>query len=228
MALDTSGRYVYTNIKMSGMPHIITLDRDMIFHKDVVGEKKKRDGRSEVIYDLKLNLDFWEHHAKKPCRIVIDEAHNIVDARRHSSKQNILMNNFISLLRRITEDPKGGSDLTLISQLHNRIDSISRDLCTHVRYFICHYNKVCRDCGAAWNENSEMSELYWMCPCCGKGDLSKQNHMVECWHFSDMNNYLMWKQMGMPSYYAHYCVNDIEKYFPLYDTLQWSNLINEY
>ena len=88
--------------------------------------------------------------------------------------------------------------------------------------------KTCENCGATWTENSEMPEGYIICPQCSSNKLQKHSHKVEVWHFPNMQKFLAWHQMGMKTYYRWYIVKDIEKYFSMYNTLQWDNLLSDF
>jgi hypothetical protein len=160
---------------------------------------------------------------------VIDEAHAIINARRSMSKVNVIITDWLALIRRVLgQTTTGFGELVFITQLPNRIDLIARDMATQVRYHICHYFKTCNKCKYTWRETSETPEEEWRCRHCGTFDILKHSHRIEVWHFSGMAAYNMWKDMGVNSFYRHYLINDIEKYFPLYDTLQWDNMFNQY
>lgn len=199
----------------------------MIFKKEVKSVKKN----GEETYELKFNQEFWQDLKEKgkPINVVIDEAHTLLNPRKSMSKTNTIMTDFIALLRRILgEDSTGYGKLVLITQLRRRLDVISREMANQFRYFLCHYNKTCRRCGYTFGENNENPEPRYICPKCNGRRLDKHSHTIEVWHFDSENSYLAWKTMGMKSFYRHYYIHDIEKYFNYYDTLQWDNLISEY
>jgi len=72
-----------------------------------------------------------------------------------------------------------------------------------------------------------MPEPLWVCPRCGHYKVKKHSHSVEVWHFPNMFAFTGWRDMGLKTFYKHYVVNDIEKVFPYYNTLQWDNMFSE-
>ena len=192
--------------------------------ENLVKSIKRRTGNIEGVYDYSLNIDFWRQR-QGACNVVIDEAHTIINSRRSMSKVNIVVTDWLSLLRRILGQSKSGfGELVFITQLANRIDIIARDMANQIRYHVCHYQKTCMDCNSFWMENSEQPEPQWACSRCGSDNVQKHNHTIEVWHFSSFRDYNLWEQMSMNTFYKHYLVRDIEKYFPLYDTLAWDNM----
>jgi len=221
----------YTNItskKPSKTKHIKKISADMIIERKEEGFKKKRDGSTEPIYKLQLNKDFW-FGVDKPISVVLDEAHSIMNPRRSGSKVNVIVGDFLALLRRVLgEDSQSEGDLYLITQLSRRLDVIGRDMAHQVRYYVCHYTKTCLKCGLSWAENSEMPEQLRVCPRCEHHRLNKNNFVIEVKHFAGMKAYEDWKEFGVLSFHAHYFIKDIEDYFPYYDTHQWEDLFNDY
>lgn len=203
----------------------------MIVNAEIVDYKKKKTGKLTPVYKYSLNTDFWKgiiENEPNGINVVIDEAHSILNARRSMSKVNIIITDWIALIRRVLGGAESGhGTLTLISQLSNRIDIIAREMTTQIIYTICHYSKVCKKCNTMWNENSEMPEGFEICPKCKSWQLRKFNHILEIWHFPNMQYFYMWKEFNQKSFYKHYYVLDIEKYFPLYNTLQWDNLFSK-
>ena len=230
MILNRTGRVIYTNIipkQPKLTPHIRTINKGMIVKEEIIGYKNKKDGSSEPIKDLKLNVEFWKEH-KEPVSVVLDEVHNIMNARRSMSKQNIITTDFLALLRRVLgQGDSGYGELVLISQLSNRIDIIAREMATQVRYHVCHYMKTCRKCGQKYKENSETSEQLYKCETCGSFDLLKHGHYIEVWCFQNMESYETWKSYGQKTYGNHYYVTDVEKFFKYYNTLQWEDMLSE-
>ncbi len=198
----------------------------MIIKKELKGYKKTKNGR-EPIYDKKLNKEYWKA-IKEPISCVLDEAHAIINARRSMSKINIIVTDWLALLRRVLGSSESGyGELVLITQLPNRIDIIAREMATQIRYHKCHYRKRCKKCNTVWQENSEMPESLWECPNCNSPNLVKFHHIIEVWHFSSMKHFNFWKEFEKKTFYKHYLVNDIEKYFKYYDTLQWDSLFSD-
>lgn len=221
---DGSGRKTYTNIKTK-MKHQINIDPSMIIKREVVDHKQKRDGSMQEVVKNKLNLEFWRS-IKEEINVTLDEAHSILNARKSMSSTNIILTDWIALIRRVLGTSDG--NLTLITQIPRRIDSICREMATKIIYHKCHYKKLCKKCGVTWLEHSEMPESHYKCPLCGSYTLKKYDFKIEAWKFQSMEHFNAWREFAQKSYYDHFMINDIEKYFPLYDTLQWDNLFSEY
>ena len=221
-------RTTYTNILLKKpCSHVKVLTRDMILKSEVVKTVKKRGGDLEPVYQYKLNVDFWKS-IKEPINIVIDEAHTIFNARRAQSHLNIVMGDWIALIRRVlgSVDAQTG-ELVFITQLPNRLDVIAREMSNQVRYHVCRYIRQCSDCFTYWRETSEQTEPRKNCPNCNGYNLIKKGHQIEIYKFPGMSEYMDWKFLREGSYYDHLIIKDIEQYFPLYDTLQWENLITD-
>lgn len=74
-------------------------------------------------------------------------------------------------------------------------------------------------------ETSDSPEKIKVCHC-GCNRLLKHSHAIEVMHFAGMTSFDAWKEFGMNTYYAHYFIDDIEKYFPYYNTHQWEDLFS--
>ena len=227
MALNKTNRKVYSNIITKGLDNVIPIKNDMIVKKEIKDYKKNRQGEMEPVYELKLNMEYWQK-ITEPISCVLDEAHSIINARRAMSKVNIIITDWIALLRRVLGSSSSGyGELVLITQLPNRIDIIAREMATQIRYHKCHYKKQCNKCKCTWVEHSDMPEGYWFCPKCNSSNIKKYEHKIEVWHFASMKHFVTWNEFGQRTFYKHYVVNDIEKYFNFYDTLQWDNLFSD-
>ena len=215
----------YSNIKMlKNVANVIEIKGEMVINKEVIGYKKN----GEEIKKLSLNEDFWKN-IPKPCNVILDEAHNLLNARRSSSSVNLIMGDYLALLRRILgESSYIGGDLILITQLERRIDIIAKEMAHQVRYYLCHFRKECQQCGCSWRENSDTAEQIKFCPRCDSHLIKKKDFVIECWHFKGNDLYSLWKNDGVKTYHRHYFFNDIEDYFPYYDTVQWENLLSEF
>lgn len=226
MTLNLNNRITYSNIQTS-LKNQIDISPDMIIQKEIIDYKKNRKtDEKEPVYKYTLNIDYWKK-IKEPINVVLDEAHTILNSRRAMSKVNIIVSDWLSLIRRVLGSTESGfGELTFISQLSNRIDVIARDMATNIIYTICHYLKTCKNCEATWQENSEMPEGYIICPICTSSEIIKHTHKLECWHFPTMVLYQIWHSFGQKTFYKHYIINDIENYFPLYDTLSWDNMFS--
>lgn len=231
MYLNKLHRKTYSNIH-TRLKNQVDISPEMIVAKDISGYRKNRKtGEQEAIYKYRMNKEYWME-IKEPINIVLDEIHSVMNARRAMSKINVILTDWLALIRRVLGGSESGyGELTLISQLWNRIDIIARDMSTMVIYCICHYTKTCRKCGFSWNENSEMPQDIFSegsCPKCRDWRIRKHSHRIEVLHFPDVNSFRMWKEMGMRTFYRHYLVTDIENYFKYYNTLQWDNLFSMY
>lgn len=226
MFLDRTQRQKFSNIITKNIPQNTLITPSMLIKKNVIEPKSGR-GKARIV--LKCNAEYWMEQRKKyqAMDIIIDEAHTMFNARRSMSKINSVMTDFLALVRRmIGSNDSGSGELILITQLDRRIDVIARESATNVRWHVCHYIKKCSQCGFQKKENNETPEPLWTCPKCG-WSLKKDNHCIEVRHFRNMQQFNLWKEMGMRTYHRHYYVTDIDKYFPMYDTLQMSHLLTE-
>lgn len=227
MAKNVTNRKTYSNIMTNKIKNNILISPEMIVKKEIIRIKKKRSGETEPVYEMKLNTDFWKN-INEPIDVILDEAHSIINARRAMSKVNVIITDWLSLIRRVIgQSDSGYGRLVLISQLSRRLDPIARDMATQVRYHRCHYMKTCKKCYYYWNENSDTPEPLFQCPACGAFKVKKHSHKIEVWHFQDMEAYSVWNEFGMNSFHRHYIINDIEDFFPMYNTMQWDNMFSE-
>lgn len=221
----------FSNIVTKGIPNNIVISPDMIAKKEVVQVKKN----GEVVYKFTVNREFWEEASKKyKClNVILDEAHSILNARRGMLKKTQVILDWIALLRRVLGSTEAGyGKLTLITQVERRLDIVAKEQTTKTTFHLCHYVKYCPKCGFNMQENNEIPDPIFTCPICErygkKVYMKKTNFLVEVWDFQDYNSFIMWKYLGKgKTYYKHYYITDIEKVFPLYNTLQWDNLISE-
>jgi hypothetical protein len=224
---NKSDRKTYSNIITKKIKNNIVIDSSMIIKEDAVDTITRKSGKTEQVIKKTLNQDFWKN-VEKPCNVVLDEAHSILNSRRAMSKTNQIITEWLALLRRILgSNDAGYGELTLITQLDNRIDIIARDMATLVKYHKCHFRKTCQRCFSTWNENSDIPEPVYNCPSCGSPKLKKSNFVIEVMHFRNIEYFRMWKEQGMKTFHARYYINDIEIIFPMYDTLQWDNLFTD-
>lgn len=221
-------RKIYTNIKTK-LKHCKLISPEMIIKKDMVKTIKKRDGSGtlEPVYEYKLNKDYWQG-IKEPISVVLDEIHSIMDSRRAMSKTNKILNDWLSLLRRVLGQSEAGyGELVLITQLSRRLDVIAREMAHQIRYHVCYYKKRCRKCGCTWQENSEMPEPLEDCPRCVSWNIYKLSHVIYVYCFDSMEKFNFYRDTGTKTFYKCYYF-PAEKYFKLYDTLQWDNLFDDY
>lgn len=224
MCLNPGQLKFFSNIRTT-LPHQTDITGRMICNKEEVGVVKTS---GLVKYEFSLNVDYWKKNVKEPCSVVIDEAHTILNARKFMNKVNIVVTDWLSLLRRVMgENSRGTGDLVLITQLPMRVDVICREMATQIRYHICHYRKSCNACGITWREHSDMPEKKNYCINCGSIKIFKHSHLIEIKAYNSMEAYNNMKAFGEETHYAHYYVTDIEKYFGYYNTLQWDNMLSE-
>lgn len=229
LILNPANRVTFSNIRTKGIPNNFLISKDMIVKKDIVDYKTKKDGTSVPVEKESLNVDFWKDAVvkHKNLNVCIDEAHTVLNARRSMSSSSIILTDFLALLRRVLGSAESGyGELTLITQLERRLDVIAKEMATNVRFHRCHYIKSCKGCGYSWQETNDNPEPRWICPLCNSPYVKKHSHRIEVFHFQNIDSYNMWKSFRMSTYHRHYFVNDIEKYFNKYDTLQWDNLLS--
>ena len=112
--------YPVTNFKLKNWAryHRLKIEDVILTEKDEKGKPKS-----------KINWAFWNELKKEYpyfC-VYLDEIHNLIHARRSMSKTNILMNMWISQIRKILSDSVT-NNLYIISQRVNAIDVGFRDL----------------------------------------------------------------------------------------------------
>lgn len=213
--------FFYSNIKNS-LKNCFLLSADMILKKELFKTKKS----GEDVFRFSVNADFWKK-AKKPCSVVLDEAHTLLNPRKSMSNVNVAVTDWLALLRRVLgEDSKGSGDLFLITQLPQRVDLVARELAVNVFYHVCHFVKVCKSCGFRWAEDSDLPEQSKYCLRCNSFEVFKTGFVVEVKCFSDINSFFAWKSFGYRSFYKSFFVRNLEKYFGLYNTLQWESMFS--
>jgi len=228
--LNDDEKTTFSNIILKGVKkkNVIQINRNMIFAKQVM--KTKASG--EEVTKLVLNADYWKTTREKfpfGINVILDEAHTLMDSRRSMSTPNVIMNDFMSLLRRILGDSgEGYGELVLISQLGRRLDVNARELATSIHYHLCHYKRTCAKCNYNFWETNEIYQKPKVCPRCQNRRMTKSDFVIEKWEFDSMDNLDLWIDHNVKTYQKHYYVTDIEKYFKHYDTFQWENLISEY
>ena len=212
----------YSNILTNKLTNNIVIKRDMLIKKEFIKQVKEKN-----IYAESFNENYWKEVIKKDknVNVIIDEAHTIYNSRRAMSKQNIIFSDFLAMLRRIIGND-AMSNLILVSQLSRRLDPIVKEMANNIKYFICHFRKTCNKCNYSWKENNEFSSPNYECPICNGHDITKHSHIIEIWEFKNNIMFETWFNTRQKTYFKHYLITDIEKYFPFYNTLQWDNLIS--
>jgi ssDNA-binding Zn-finger/Zn-ribbon topoisomerase 1 len=231
MVLATDDKTTFSNIILKGKKgkrKTIQISRKMIFGEKEVSQKRDGTPNMKVVF----NSPFWKAtrtNYPDGINVVIDEAHTLMDSRRSMSSENVIMNDFMSLLRRILGDSgEGYGELVLITQIGRRLDVNARELATSIHYHIAHYKRTCPKCKYNFWETNEVYLKPKVCPRCGYNRMTKGSFVIEKWEFDSMDALNMWIEHNSKSYLKHYYIMDIEKYFKFYDTYQWENLISEY
>lgn len=220
-------RTIVTNINVTGkeFKHCVKLRPEMIIKRTQIGESK-----GEPKYKLELNVEFWKEFVAehKKVIVVIDEAHTFFNPRRSMSKINIIMNDFLALLRRVLGADSSGGELVLITQLSRRLDIIAKEMATYVEFCVHHYVTKCKKCGYKWTENNEMSIKAYECPKCKSYRIEKITNVIEVWDFKNINHYERFEDYKEKTHFRHFYIKDIRNIFGNYDTLQWDDLLSQY
>jgi len=140
---SNSQRRTYSNIEMKNTPNNVKIDASMIIKKEEIRTIKRRSGELEPVYKHSLNKKFWME-LNEPINVVLDEAHTILNPRRAMSKTNVIVTDWLALIRRVLgSNDSGEGEAVFITQLPRRLDPITKDMANEIRYHICHYSKKC-------------------------------------------------------------------------------------
>jgi predicted Zn-ribbon and HTH transcriptional regulator len=215
-------RTIVTNIEVNGkdFKHVIKLKPEMII-------KREGEGKSEK---LVLNVAFWKQLVEdhKKIIVVIDEAHTFFNPRRSMSKLNVIMTDFLALLRRVLGSNDSGGELVLITQLSRRLDVVAKEMATFVQYCKHHYITECKKCGYSWKETNEMPIKEFECPNCKSFNIDKTKNVIEIFEFRNTDDYQRFEEYNLKTYFKRYYITDIRKIFGNYNTLQWDDLLSNY
>jgi len=225
IVLNESNRVTYSNIATKKIKNNIPITKEMLVIKEVLGVRKN----GEEIVKYSFNRAYWEKVIKKQgaINVIIDEAHAVLSSRTAMSKQNRIMTDFLAMLRRILgSNSSGYGRLVLITHLERRLDVIAREMATAIKWHVCHYTKTCTKCHISWKETNETPEPVHICPQC-ETEVIMHNHIIEVWHFSNMQRFHDFKELGLRTYHRHYIINDIDQYFKFYNTFQWEELLSD-
>jgi len=222
----------YSNIITKKLKNNIVITKDMIIKETPIlkDDKTPKVKDHEPVMKLSVNKDYWENLDKsKRYNLILDEAHTIMNPRRSMSRQNQIIMQFLAMIRRVlgaSESSQG--DLILITQLSRGLEIYAREMSTKVFYHRCHYHKRCKRCLRTYYENNEFPDILERCRFCKSPNLEKINMKIEILEFIGLDALDAWKISGAKTYYKRYIVKNIEEVFPLYNTLQWDNLIVDY
>jgi len=213
-------RTIVTNIDVKGkeFKHCIKLKPEMII--------KEKDDKGK----LALNVDFWKNlvKVKKKIIVVIDEAHTFFNPRRSMSKLNVIMTDFLALLRRVLGSTDSGGELVLITQLSRRLDVVAKEMATYVQFCVHHYVTECKKCGYKWKETNEQPIKAYECPMCNSYKIEKIKNIIEVYEFRNTDDYQRFEDYGDKCYFRRYYIKDIRKIFGNYNTLQWDDMLSQY
>ena len=107
MALNLNDRKTYSNVQTK-LKNQVDISPDMIIKREIVDYKQNRKTEEkEPIYKSTLNMEYWKG-IKEPINVLLDEAHTLLNARRAMSKTNIIVSDWISLLRRVLGSTDAG------------------------------------------------------------------------------------------------------------------------
>lgn len=219
-------RPVYTNIILKGRhKHVHTIHNSDVVNEVIISYKK--DGTP--VTRKELNVAFWES-VDKPCDIVYDEAHSIINSRNTMSRQNQVWMQWVKLIRKMIGGSAGHyGEFIWIAQLPRNIDIDVREMTPMYCYHVMWSTMVCRKCGYRLRRNSEMtSRQYKSCLKCGHYLFDETDHVVRQWEIRGYDNAVTFQEMSMKMKlrYPHRCVKDIAEYFGCYDTMQYEDLHN--
>ncbi len=119
MLCDKEGRNkkVMTNINGLKLDHH-RLKKSNLFKK-ILDEKKTNS--KTTYYKIDVNWDFWIENAG--CTIMLDEAHNIIEARDFSSAENKCASKWVAQIRKVCQDTGDFRLLTKARKFNNNLFS---------------------------------------------------------------------------------------------------------
>ena len=148
------------------------------------------------------------------------------------SKANMVLSRFIAMARRITGfDERGYGHLIFIAQAEKTIDVNIRELTSEIKYMLGHWVVNCRDCDNGFGRTSEDMQVD-KCPNCESGNIFITDNKIEVLTFVKWENYFAYRMGVKGKHYSdRYIVDDTKRYFKYYDTMQitdlWDDYINE-
>ena len=79
----------------------------------------------------------------------------------------------------------------------------------------------------AWREDTDMPERARVCFRCGSNKLKRKDFFVRVKFFDNIRSFDAWRDFSAKTWYKDVVYEDLEKYFPYYDTLQWEGLFTD-
>lgn len=211
----------YSNIKIEHKNNIM-INNNIMFTNIEYNDKGDLQQQR-----LKLNLEYWKN-IKQDINVVLDEAHTLFNSRRSMTKVNILLTDWVALIRRVLgSNPNSEGDLILITQLWYRLDNITRDMAHQIKYMTCYNRKTCLECNYSYVESSEDYEKLKTCPKCDSIKNKKFDFKIEVKVFNSVDKFSYYKDYNKKTWFKRYIVDDIENYFKFYNTLQWDNMLSD-
>jgi hypothetical protein len=215
------------HVRGQGFKHVMLLKAEMIIKKEVTGVK--RNGKE--VYKATFNKEFWQDLIKKhgEMNIIIDEAHAFgLNPRRSMSSLNLVMTDFVALIRRVLGSADNTGDAFFISQLSHRLDPKLRDMAEKVFYMINHYICECSICHQKWAETNETARKFELCPRCRDYRFKKIHSEIEVFEFASNDKFIEWKDYKIRSYYNRYIQKNIMQIYGNYDTVQIDDILSQY
>lgn len=210
---DTSRLKYYTNLEADFK------NVEIIAEKEIIQEVIEK-GKTKTKTEYQLNWNYWIKQ-KKPLNVIWDEIHLTAGSRRSMSKKNMIIMEFVAMARRITGmDEAGYGTLTFVAQTDFSIDKYIRHLANDILYHIMYWEQYCKNCNIKELRDSE-KEHSRKCNYCLSDRTRKQNFFCIVYKFRSFHNFQAW-ELGMPGkwHYSKELIDDIEKYFKFYETLQ--------
>lgn len=226
--LETKHIDTYTNIVMKKKQnHIHTLKIDHIVTDRIKKYKKNAKGEEIPVMEKAFNSEFWNSLADKPLNIVIDEMHTVMSSRNSMSIQNRIMGDFFALIRKLLAGRRAmHGQCILITQLFRRADIIVRQMAQQVVHHHCFWIKECKKCKFKFWQHSEQEEECLNCPKCNYYYFNEFGHYIIVSHYNtdsiDLDNFALARP------FKQYRLNNINKYFGIYDTFQVGNFFSNY
>lgn len=226
MVLNKTDRKVYTNLVAYNIDNVIHIRPENVILK--IPDKTKKKG-----FKLDLNINFWLKQ-KKPLHIVWDEIHLTANSRSSTSSSNMVISRFISMGRRVVGmDKRGYGHLIFIAQSERTVDSNIRDLANEIYYFRSIWTIECEDCGFKIITNSDKQQIE-KCLNCKSWKVLKKDIEISVFVLAQKKNLSAWEcyygfRNGMKNMTSEqFIIKDIEEYFKYYDTLQMTDIWNDY
>ena len=104
---------VLANFKLRDHPNYLRLMKEHI----ISSSSEVPEGCRKAIVEKKVNWPFWREHQN--CDVFLDEIHNIMSSRTAMSRQNILMSEWLSQIRKIWGSSGDANYLRYLRRMNN-------------------------------------------------------------------------------------------------------------